>query len=50
MMQMQEHTYFSNQDLRELGYTKDGSIWLIADDRYKFVEATATGYYFIKLK
>ena len=50
MMQMQEHTYFSDQDLRELGYSKEGLIWVIAEDRYRLVEATKDGYYFVKIK
>jgi hypothetical protein len=49
LMQMQEHTYFSDQDLRELGYSKEGLIWVIAEDRYRLVEATKDGYYFIKV-
>ena len=47
---MQERTYFSDQDLRELGYIKEGLIWIIADARYRLVEATKDGYYFIKIK
>ena len=50
MMQMQERTYFSDQDLRDIGYRKEGLIWIIADTRYRLVEATATGYYFVKLQ
>lgn len=46
---MQERTYFSDQDISDLGYSKEGLIWIIADVRYRLVEATANGYYFIRL-
>jgi hypothetical protein len=46
---MQERTYFSDQDIRDIGYTKQGLIWIIEGQRYRLVEATATGYYFVRI-
>ena len=41
--------FISDADLEQLGYTKQGLIWIIAGQRYRCKEATATGYYFVKL-
>ena len=42
--------YLSNEELAEIGYYKDGLIWIIAGNRYRLKEATPKGYIFIKLK
>jgi hypothetical protein len=41
--------YISDSELDCLGYTKQGLIWIIAGIRYRCYEATAAGYYFVKI-
>jgi hypothetical protein len=41
--------FISDTELDLLGYTRQGLIWIIAGQRYRCKEATATGYYFVKL-
>lgn len=45
--------YISESELEQLGYTKEYNpmsiVWIIAGNRYLCKEATATGYYFVKI-
>jgi hypothetical protein len=41
--------YISDAELEQLGYYKNGLIWIIAEVRYRLVEATKNGHRFVKL-
>lgn len=49
-MTEQELTFMSDDELHELGYTKQGRIWTIAGQKYMCKEATKDGYYFVIIK
>lgn len=42
--------YFSDKEIEELGYKKDGLVWIICEEYYTLEEATADGYWFHKIK
>ena len=51
-MQMQERIYISNDDFADYGKKEFiGNIYIYTylDDRYRLVEATGDGYYFVKI-
>jgi hypothetical protein len=41
--------YFSDYDLENIGYSKEGLTWIIENQHYRLKYATKDGYYFLKI-
>jgi hypothetical protein len=41
--------YISDSELQELGYYKNGLIWVISEVKYRLLEATKDGFRFVRL-
>jgi hypothetical protein len=41
--------FLLDSELEQIGYTKVGLIWIIADKRYKCKQATKDGHYFVEI-
>jgi hypothetical protein len=41
--------YISDAELENIGYCREGLIWIIDGKRHRLKEATAEGYYFVRI-